>query len=40
MVKLKKDLSETGKEGEEIIIRQWVLESVMLEEEQFRVTTL
>ena len=39
-MKLKKDLSETGKEGEEIIIRQWVLESVMLEGEQFRVTTL
>ena len=40
MVKLKKDLSETGKEGEEIIIREWVLESVMLEGEEFGVTTL
>ena len=39
-MKLKKDLGETGKEGEEIIIRGWVLESVMLEGEQFGVTTL
>ena len=39
-MKLKKDLGETGKEVEEIIIRGWVLESVMLEGEQFGVTTL
>ena len=40
MVKLKKDLGQTGKEGEEIIIRGWVLESVMMEGEHFVVTTL
>ena len=39
-MKLKKDLSETGKEGEEIIIKERVLESVMLEGEQSGVTTL
>ena len=32
--------SKGQKEGEEIIIRGWVLESVMLEGEQFGVTTL
>ena len=40
MVKLKKDLGETDKEREEIIIRGWMLESVMLEGEHFGVTTL
>ena len=39
-MKLKKDLGETGKEREEIIIRGWMLESVMLEGEHFGVTTL